>query len=116
MRGGLIAKRKGSWLCIDYLWVSEASRGSGLGSELMHEAENQARARGCSHVLVDTFSFSGAAVLSEAGLSAADVAAGFSARGHAAPLFIESIVNRASGDPPGGGAVRLSGLPERRRL
>ena len=21
MRGGLIAKRKGSWLCIDYLWV-----------------------------------------------------------------------------------------------
>ena len=49
MRGGLIGKRKGSWLCIDYLWVSEASRGSGLGSELMHEAENQARARGCSH-------------------------------------------------------------------
>lgn len=33
MRGGLIAKRKGSWLCIEYLWVSETSRGSGLGSE-----------------------------------------------------------------------------------
>lgn len=28
MRGGLIGKRKGSWLCIDYLWVSEALRGS----------------------------------------------------------------------------------------
>lgn len=38
MRGGLIAKRKGNWLCIEYLWVSEAS----CGSELMHEAENQA--------------------------------------------------------------------------
>ena len=37
--------------------VSEASRGSGLGSELMHEAESQARERGCSHMLVDTFSF-----------------------------------------------------------
>ena len=57
MRGGLIAKRKGSWLCIEYLWVSEASRGSGLGSELMQEAESQARERGCSHMLVDTFSF-----------------------------------------------------------
>ena len=57
MRGGLIAKRKGSWLCIEYLWVSEASRGSGLGSELMYEAESQARSRGCSHMLVDTFSF-----------------------------------------------------------
>ena len=57
MRGGLIANRKGSWLCIEYLWVSETSRGSGLGSELMYEAENQARERGCSHMLVDTFSF-----------------------------------------------------------
>ena len=57
MRGGLIAKRKGSWLCIEYLWVREASRGSGLGSELMYEAEAQARSRGCSHMLVDTFSF-----------------------------------------------------------
>lgn len=57
MRGGLIAKRKGSWLCIEYLWVSEASRGSGLVRELMQAAENQARERGCSHVLVDTFSF-----------------------------------------------------------
>lgn len=41
MRGGLIGKRKGSWLCIEYLWVSEASRGSGLGSELMYEAETR---------------------------------------------------------------------------
>ena len=57
MRGGLIAKRKGSWLCIEYLWVSEATRGRGLGSELMQEAERQAQALGCSHLLVDTFSF-----------------------------------------------------------
>ena len=57
MRGGLIAKRKGNWLCIEYLWVSEATRGRGLGSELMQEAEQQAQAQGCSHLLVDTFSF-----------------------------------------------------------
>ena len=57
MRGGLIAKRKGNWLCIEYLWVSETTRGRGLGSELMQEAEQQAQAQGCSHLLVDTFSF-----------------------------------------------------------
>lgn len=57
MQGGLIAKRKGNWLCIEYLWVSEATRGRGLGSELMQEAEQQAQALGCSHLLVDTFSF-----------------------------------------------------------
>ena len=42
MQGGLIAKRKGNWLCIEYLWVSETTRGRGLGSELMQEAEQQA--------------------------------------------------------------------------
>ena len=57
MQGGLIAKRKGNWLCIEYLWVSETTRGRGLGSELMQEAEQQAQAQGCSHLLVDTFSF-----------------------------------------------------------
>jgi hypothetical protein len=57
MQGGLIAKRKGNWLCIEYLWVSETTRGRGLGSELMQEAEQQAQALGCSHLLVDTFSF-----------------------------------------------------------
>ncbi len=31
MQGGLIAKRKGNWLCIEYLWVSEATRGRAAG-------------------------------------------------------------------------------------
>ncbi len=31
MVGGLIADRKGPWLCIDYLWVSESARSGGLG-------------------------------------------------------------------------------------
>ncbi|HEX4501644.1 MAG TPA: GNAT family N-acetyltransferase [Scandinavium sp.] len=57
MLGGLIGKRKGDWLCIDYLWVSETARGKGLGSELIREAENRAREWGCSHALVDTASF-----------------------------------------------------------
>jgi GNAT superfamily N-acetyltransferase len=57
MLGGLIGKRKGDWLCIDYLWVSETVRGSGLGSKLIEAAENRVREWGCRHMLVDTASF-----------------------------------------------------------
>ncbi|AIU87112.1 GNAT family N-acetyltransferase [Pectobacterium odoriferum] len=57
MTGGLIAMRKGLWLCIDYLWVGEESRGLKLGSALVKEAEQEAMRLGCRHALVDTFSF-----------------------------------------------------------
>lgn len=57
MTGGLIGSRKGEWLCISYLWVSETVRGTGLGSELMRSAESEARKLGCLQSMVDTFSF-----------------------------------------------------------
>ncbi|EAU0024337.1 GNAT family N-acetyltransferase [Salmonella enterica subsp. enterica] len=57
MVGGLIADRKGQWLCIDYLWVSESARSNGLGSKLMNMAEKEGLRKGCVHGLVDTFSF-----------------------------------------------------------
>ncbi|AXB18435.1 GNAT family N-acetyltransferase [Salmonella enterica subsp. enterica] len=57
MMGGLIAYRKGLWLCIDYLWVSREARGSGTGSMLVKMAEQEGKRRGCRHALVDTFSF-----------------------------------------------------------
>lgn len=34
MLGGLIGVRKGDWLNIDYLWVSDSVRGTGVGSQL----------------------------------------------------------------------------------
>jgi len=57
MIGGLIAANRGLWLCVDFLWVSEEARGSGLGSQLLHQAEQEALKLGCNHVLLDTFSF-----------------------------------------------------------
>jgi len=57
LRGGVIASRKGNWLCIDFLWVDETVRGSGLGHALMEAAEQEAAKRGCLFALVDTFSF-----------------------------------------------------------
>ncbi|MGJ3353011.1 GNAT family N-acetyltransferase [Providencia sp. Je.9.19] len=55
--GGLLASTKGNWLCIDYLWVSQNARKSGLGRTLMISAEQESIKLGCKHALVDTFSF-----------------------------------------------------------
>ena len=57
MLGGLIGVRKGDWLNIEYLWGSDAVRGSGVGSQLIKTAEDEARRKGCTHALVDTDSF-----------------------------------------------------------
>jgi GNAT superfamily N-acetyltransferase len=57
MTGGLIGTCKSEWLSISYLWVSEAMRGSGLGTELIRAAEREAVKQGCQQSLVDTFSF-----------------------------------------------------------
>lgn len=57
LRGGLIASRKGNWLCIDYLWVDETLRRHGVGSALITAAEQEAVRMGSRFALVDTFSF-----------------------------------------------------------
>lgn len=63
MRGGLIGNRQGEWLNIKYLWVSDELRGSGLGSQLMHAAEEEAPEAGVPTCTGGHFQFSGASVL-----------------------------------------------------
>jgi GNAT superfamily N-acetyltransferase len=38
-------------------WVEESQRGRGLGTQLFHAAEQEARRRGCTHIVLMTFSF-----------------------------------------------------------
>jgi len=57
LEGGLYGTTLYDWLVIELLFVPERHRGSGLGSRLVAEAEEQARARGCVGAWVDTFSF-----------------------------------------------------------
>jgi GNAT superfamily N-acetyltransferase len=57
LEGGLIGNMYSRWLHIDLLWVAEETRGRGLGSQLLATCEEQARARGCKHSWLDTFSF-----------------------------------------------------------
>lgn len=54
---GLTGETFGNWLCIKFLFVSEAFRGKGIGSGLLKAAEAEAGRRGCKYAFVDTFSF-----------------------------------------------------------
>ncbi|MBP2171045.1 GNAT superfamily N-acetyltransferase [Erwinia toletana] len=56
-QAGLTGSTSGNWLRIDMLWVSDALRGQGVGSQLIQAAEQEARARGCIYAQVDTASF-----------------------------------------------------------
>jgi ribosomal protein S18 acetylase RimI-like enzyme len=58
--GGLIGRTHHipTWLEITVLWVDEATRGQGLGRQLMERAEEEARARGCRAARTATSDFS----------------------------------------------------------
>ena len=55
--GGLLGGTYWGWMYIDVLWVHKDFRRKGIGSALLRAAEEQARARGCHHVHVDTMSW-----------------------------------------------------------
>jgi GNAT superfamily N-acetyltransferase len=55
--GGLVGWTSFSFLHVNLLYLPESSRGAGLGSKLMAQAEEEAARRGCRGVWLDTFSF-----------------------------------------------------------
>jgi GNAT superfamily N-acetyltransferase len=57
LTGGLYGTTAYDWLAIELLFVPEALRSSGTGSQLLARAEEQARQRGCIGAWLDTFSF-----------------------------------------------------------
>lgn len=55
--GGLVGKTSWGWLYVSLLWVDEALRGTGYGSQMLEMAEEEALQRGCHHVYLDTHDF-----------------------------------------------------------
>ena len=55
--GGLTGHVWGGWLHVKLLWVAEALRGQGLGTQLMDAAEGFAIERGATAATLETHSF-----------------------------------------------------------
>ena len=55
--GGLWGYSYARWLFVHLLVVPESLRGQGIGTRMMKMAEDEARARGCVGIHLDTFSF-----------------------------------------------------------
>ena len=55
--GGLVAETFMGWLSVDALWVAESHRGRGHATALLAEAAQEARRRGATDGVLDTFSF-----------------------------------------------------------
>ena len=55
--GGAIGFTRWDWLHVDHVWVHTDCRGTGIGRDLMRAAESEAIDRGCTHAILDTFSF-----------------------------------------------------------
>lgn len=54
---GLVAETFGNWLEIEYLFVTENLRGQGIGSQLLQQAESEAKKRNCCFAFVNTYQF-----------------------------------------------------------
>ncbi|MGQ3354549.1 MAG: GNAT family N-acetyltransferase [Phreatobacter sp.] len=59
VKGGIVGHTLWDWCFIELLWLDEALRGTGVGTDLMARAEAVAAKRGARHVYLDTFSFQG---------------------------------------------------------
>lgn len=67
--GGAIGSSYYGWLAIDLLWLPESLRGTGLGRQIMELTEKEARARGCTGIRLDTFSFQARGFYEKCGFS-----------------------------------------------
>jgi ribosomal protein S18 acetylase RimI-like enzyme len=75
--GGLMGSTYWGWLEVNILWVAEGLRRLGHGRTLLRMAEAEARTRGCSHVMLTTYSFQARGFYEKEGYSVVGEMAGY---------------------------------------
>ena len=57
LAGGLLGGTLWGWLHVNILWLADAARRQGYGTQLLAQAELEARRRGCVGAFLDTMSW-----------------------------------------------------------
>ena len=96
MLGGLVAVSFWGSFYVSDVVVPETARGQGLGSELMRQAEQAARARGCRHMWLDTFEFQARPFYERLGFEV------FGRLDGLEPFFPRYFMKKSLEPPPGG--------------
>lgn len=96
MLGGLVAVSFWGSFYISDVVVPETARGQGLGSALMRQAEQEARARGCRHMWLDTFEFQARPFYERLGFEV------FGRLDGLEPFFPRYFMKKTLEPPPGG--------------
>lgn len=75
---------------ITRLWVHETLRGRGVGTELMHAAEEEARRRGCRQMVLSTHSFQAPAFYERLGFRRLAAVADYP-QGHESIMYVKAL-------------------------
>jgi GNAT superfamily N-acetyltransferase len=75
--GGVLARTWGRCCEVQQIWVDATQRRQGIGRELMRRAEQEALARGCDLMYLETFSFQAPALYRACGFEVACQFEGF---------------------------------------
>ena len=89
--GGAYGLVNWDWFHLKLLWVAERARSRSIGLRLLERIEDAARARGCSHAHLDTFSYQAQPFYERHGYRVFGVLSGYPTADHSRLFLSKSL-------------------------